>query len=69
MVHCGVSSPYLSLTYIGEGDYLGKSSGDYDAPRGYTMRRRDIGRLDTSTVSSIQPDDAIVRYGKGKSHA
>jgi hypothetical protein len=69
MVHCRVTSPYLSPTHPTEGDYSGRSGGNCNVLGGYTRRRRDIDRIGIGTVSVGQPDDAITRYGKGKSHA
>jgi len=67
MAHCGVAPPHLSPTYPVEGDYWGRSNGDWhNVPGGYTMRRRNINNFCTGIIPSFQPNNEIARYGKVK---
>jgi hypothetical protein len=52
VVHCEVSSPYLSPSYPTEGGNSGKGYGYCNVPRGYTRRRRNIGRFGIGAIPS-----------------
>jgi hypothetical protein len=64
MVHCRTNIPYPSSSHPIEGDYLGRGSGDYDAPRSHTIKWRDINKIGACVVPAVKYDNAVARYGK-----
>jgi hypothetical protein len=61
-------SPISESTHPTEGDDSRRGSGNCNVLGGYTRRGRDIDRIGAGAVTTGQSDDAITRYGEGKSH-
>jgi hypothetical protein len=59
-------SPYPSLAHPTKRDYLDKVYGDFDVPRSYIQRWRDIDRIGAGAITNRKPYYEVTRYREGE---